>query len=310
VKMACSIENEVEKVYALAKISQFLASRGEVEKAEQLLNEAEKVIHEMDDGVGKILAIKTVARILAKMGGEDKALALLKHAEGIAGELNEENASAAFTLIAPVMVEIGKIDDALKLSMKIKERYDKAWILSDIAYVKKDENLMNEAIKIAGKMEDRYEKVSILSKIASMMADLGRRQETAESINEMLKILERIEYEVEKAMAMALISHAMFKFGDERYKEILVKAKEMAKELESFEKDFAYPLIARVMIELGKFEDALKFIDGMEDEEMKMSVYISLACDLLAEGREEDAMRIAEFFDDKILKERIKERKV
>lgn len=203
------------------------------------------------------------------------------------------------------MMELGKIDDALKLSMKIKERYDKAWILSDIAYMKKDNNLLNEAVKIARKMKDRYEKVSILSKIACMMADLGRRQEAAELINEMLMILERIEYEVEKTMAMALISHAMFKVGDERYKEILMKAEEMAKDLEIFEREYAYPLIARVMIELGKFENALKFIDEIEDEEMKMSVYISIANDLLGEGREEDAMRIAEFFDDKILKERI-----
>ena len=159
VKMACSIENDVEKVYALAKISQFLASRGEVEKAEEILNEAEKVIHEMDDLVGKVLSIKNVAYALADMGGEDKALALLKHAESIAGELNEENASAAFTLIAPVMMELGKIDDALKLSMKIKERYDKAWIISDIAYMKKDANLINEAVKIAGKMKKDMRKM-------------------------------------------------------------------------------------------------------------------------------------------------------
>ena len=42
-KMAYSIEYNTEKVYALAKISHFLASRDKIGKAEQLLNEAEDI---------------------------------------------------------------------------------------------------------------------------------------------------------------------------------------------------------------------------------------------------------------------------
>lgn len=306
VKMAYSIKDDSEKVYALAKISHFLASEDEIEKAMELLDEAEKIIHKMDDDIGKILSIKTVAHALIEIGGKDKAFSLIKYAESIAGKMNEENVSAVFTLIASVMFELGKIDDALGLSRNIKEEYDKAWILSDIAYMRKDANLLNEAVKLARKMEDRYEKVSILSKIACMMADLGRWQEASELINEMLRILERIEYKVERTMAMALISHAMFKNGDERYKESLVKAKEIAEELEVFEMEYAYSLIARVMIEIGEFENALKFIDEIEDNEAKMAVYISIANDLAGEGRENDAVKIAEFMNDRLLKERIR----
>lgn len=59
------------------------------------------------------------------------------------------------------------------------------------------------------------------------------------------------------------------------------------------------------MIEIGKSEDALNFIKEIENEEVKGAVYISLANDLIYDGMEEEAMKIAEFMDDKILKERI-----
>ena len=63
------------------------------------------------------------------------------------------------------------------------------------------------------------------------------------------------------------------------------------------------------MIEIGKFEDALNFINEMDDEEVKEVVYISIANDLIYEGMEEEAMKIADFIDDKMLKERIRRKR-
>ncbi|RLF43468.1 MAG: hypothetical protein DRN29_10115, partial [Thermoplasmata archaeon] len=107
----------------------------------------------------------------------------------------------------------------------------------------------------------------------------------------------------------ALISHAMFVNGDEKYTNVLNEAIEISKELEGFGREEASSLIARVMIEVGKLEDALNFINEMDDEEVKGIVYISIANDLIYEGMEEEAMKIADFIDDKMLKERIRRKR-
>ena len=102
----------------------------------------------------------------------------------------------------------------------------------------------------------------------------------------------------------------MFKNGDERYDGMLKQAIEIAANWDKFELEFAGSLIAGIMIETGKFEEALKFMEKIESEETKMAVYLSVVDDLLEKGRKGDALRIAKFFDDKILEWEIIKRKV
>jgi len=310
IEMARSITSDSEKVYAMKRISDVLVNENEIEKAKGILQEAEKIIGKMRNGIGKIISIETVSYALIYIGETDRALNLLKYAENMAEKFDDEDASTAYTSIARIMVELGKFDDAMRLIKNIRNGYDKAWLISDIAYERADAGLLEEAVKIARQMKYKYGAVSVLSKIVLMMSKFkkmskfGRGQDAAKLINEMVKISEGIEEEMEKAMAMAVISHAMFEDGDERYENILNKAIRMAKELEGFGREEACSLIARVMIEIGQLEEALNFINEIDDEEVKGAVYISIANDLIYEGMGEEAIKIAEFIDDKILKER------
>ena len=305
-KMASNIEAPSERVYAMVRISQLLKDGDGIERARKILEEAERITEEMHDGIWKFISIKTVAYAFADIGEADKALNLMEYAKNMAEKFDEEDASVAYTSIAQFMIELGRSNEAMELIENIREEYDKAWLLSDVAYVKEDVNLLKKAVKIARKMEPTYEKVSVMSKIASITAELGKRKDADELIKECIKILEELEHKMEKAMAMAVISHAMFENGDDRYKDVMNKSMEIAKKLEGFEKEYAYPLIARALIEIGKIEDTVNFINDIENEEIRAAVYISIANDLIEEGREKDAMKIAEFMNDRLLKERIR----
>ena len=302
-KIASNIKVSSEKVYTMVRISDLLMDRGEIEGAKKILEEAERITEEMHDDILKVISIKSVAYAFVDIGEVEKAWNLMEHAKNMAEKFDEE-ASIAFALIAQFMTELGKLNEAMELIEKI--RYNKAWLLSDIAYMKKDVDLLQKAFKIAREMESRYEKVSVMSNVASIMAEWGRKQEANKLINECIKISEEIECEMEKAMALAVISHAMFDNGDERYTSMLNKSMEIAKELESYEKEDASSSIAHVLIEIGKFNDAMNFINGIREEEIKAAVYLSIANDLINEGKKEEAMKIAEFMNDKILKGRIK----
>jgi len=310
IKIAESIEDDNEKLCAMTKISNLLMERDENEKAEEVLKKAEEIIYEMKDSILKILSIKDLAHFLLEIGKENEALNMIRYAESIAGKMNEENASISLSSIAPLAIEMRRFDYAMKLIENIKEEYNKAWLLSDIAYGEKDVNLLRKAAEIARGMEPTYEKISVMVKIAYMMSDLGRRKEAKELFNESIEISAKIENEMERAMAMAVISYELFKNGDERYDGMLKQAIEIAANWDKFELEFAGSLIAGIMIETGKFEEALKFMEKIESEETKMAVYLSVVDDLLEKGRKGDALRIAKFFDDKILEWEIIKRKV
>lgn len=305
-EIAQSITDNSEKVYVMTRISDMLITKNKIEEAKEVLKEAEKAVYEIrNDLIGKFISIRTLVHAFVLTGDSDKASDLLKHAENVAENMNEENAAIAFYLIGQTMIELGKVDDAMKLIEKIENGYDKLWLMSDIACERADVDLLEEAAKVGREMMHSYEAVSGFSKITSIMSKFGKEQEASKLINEMVKISEGIEGGMEKAMSLALISNAMFENGDERYADTLNKAVEMSKKLEDFEREDACSLIARTMIEIGKSEDALNFINEIENEEVKGAVYISLANDLIYDGMEEEAMKIAEFMDDKILKERI-----
>jgi len=307
VGIACSITDNSEKVYAMTRISDVLITKNKIEKAKGVLKEAEKAVDKSrNDSIGKFLSIKTLAHTFILIGDSNKASDLLKHAENVAENMSEGNASIAFYLIGQMMIELGRVDDAMKLIEKIENGYDKVWLMSDIAYERADADLLEEAAKVGRQAMRNYEAVSGFSKITSIMSKFGKEQEASKLINEMVKISEGIEEGIEKAMSLALISNAMFESGDERYADMLNKAVEISKELKDFGREEACSLIARTMIEIGKLEDALNFINEIDDEEVKGAVYISLANDLIYDGMEEEAMKIAEFVDDKILKERIR----
>lgn len=307
VEIARSITDNSEKVYAMTRISDMLITKNKIEEAKEVLKEAEKAVDEIrNDLIGKFLSIKTLVHAFVLIGDSNKASDLLKHAENVAENMNEENAAIAFYLIGQTMIELGRVDDAMKLIEKIENGYDKLWLMSDIAYERADADLLEEVAKVGREVMHNYEAVSGFSKITSIMSKFGKEQEASKLINEMVKISEGIEEGMEKTMSLALISNAMFENGDERYADMLNKAIEISKKLEDFEREEACSLIARTMIEIGKSEDALNFIDGIEDEDVKGAVYISLANDLIYDGMEEEAMKIAEFMDDKILKERIR----
>jgi len=306
IEMTRSITDNSEKVYALVRISDVLMNENEIEKAKEILEESEKAVDEIQDGIGKFLSIRTLAYAFIGIGGRNKALDLLKHAENVTENMNDENASIAFNLIAQMMIELGRLDDAVRLIKNIRNEYDKAWLMSDIAYEMADADLLEKAVKMARQVKRKYETISAFSKITSAMSKFGRKHDAAKLINEMVKISEEIEEEPEKVMALALISHAMFVNGDERCMSTLNKAMKISKELEGFGMEEACSLIARVMIEVGKLEDALNFINEIDDEEVKGAVYISIANELIHEGMEKEAMEIAEFIGDKILKERIR----
>ncbi|HEC82629.1 MAG TPA: hypothetical protein ENI53_01940 [Thermoplasmatales archaeon] len=305
-KMASNIEAPSERIYAMVKISQLLKDVDGIEEARKILEEAERITDEMHDGIWRFISIKTVAYAFVNIGEVDKAWSLIEHAKNMAEKFDEKDASVAHTLIAQFMMELGRLNEAMELINNIREEYDRAWLLSDVAYMKRDIDLLKKAVKIARKMEPRYEKVSVITKIASIMVEWKKKQEADELINKCIKISEDIEYEMEKAMALAVISHTMFENGDERYEDVIGKSIEMAKKLEDFEKEYASPLIARTLIEVGKFKEAMNLINEIENEEMRAEVYISIANDLIEEGREEDAMKIAEFMNDRLLKERIR----
>jgi len=312
IEMACSMTDKSEKVYAMTRISDVLINENEIERAKEILKEAEKELDEIRDGIGKFLSIRTLAYVFIGIGDRNKALNLLKHAKNVAENMDEGITSTAFNLIAQMMIELRRVDDAMKLIKNIRSEYDKAWLISDIAYERKDADMLEEAVKVARQMKYKYEKISVLSvlsKVASMMPKFGRSKDATKLINEMVEISDGIKEGMEKAIALALISNAMFENGDERYENMLINAEEISKELEGLEREEACSLIARNMIEIGKPEDALNFIDRIDDEEVKGGVYISLANDLIYEGMKEEAIKIAEFIDDKILKERIRRRK-
>jgi len=307
IEIAHSITDNSEKVYAMARISDMLITKNKIEKAKEVLKEAEKAVDKIrNDPIGKFLSIKTLAHAFILVGDSNKASDLLKHAENVAENMSEENAAIAFYLIGQIMIELGRVDYAMKLIEKIENGYDKVWLMSDIAYERADADLLEEAAKVGRQVMRNYEAVSGFSKITSIMSKFGKDQEASKLINEMVKISEGIEEGMEKAMSLALISNAMFENGDERYADMLNKAVETSKKLEDFEREEACSLIARTMIETGKLEDALNFIDGIDDEEVKGAVYISLVNDLIYGGMGEEAMKISEFVDDKILKERIR----
>ncbi|MCD6147620.1 MAG: hypothetical protein J7J34_06450 [Thermoplasmata archaeon] len=307
VEIARSITDNSEKVYAMTRISDMLITKNKIEEAKEVLKEAEKAVDEIrNDLIGKFLSIKTLVHAFVLIGDSNKASDLLKHAENVAENMNEENAAIAFYLIGQIMIELGRVDDSMKLIEKIENGYDKLWLMSDIAYERADADLLEEVAKVGRGVMHNYEAVSGFSKITSIMSKFGKEQEASKLINEMVKISEGIEEGMEKTMSLALISNAMFENGDERYADMLNKAVEISKKLEDFEREEACSLIARTMIEIGKSEDALNFIDGIEDEDVKGAVYISLANDLIYDGMKEEAMKIAEFMDDKILKERIR----
>jgi len=304
-KMASNIEAPSERVYAMVRISQLLKDGDGIERARKILEEAERITEEMHDGIWKFISIKTVAYAFVNIGEVDKAWNLMEYAKNMA-EKFDDDASIAYTSIAQFMVKLGRLNEAMELIENIREEYDKAWLLSDVAYMKKDIDLLKRAVKIARKMESTYEKVSVMTKIASITAELGKRKDADELIKECIRISEELEHKMEKAMGMAVISHAMFENGDERYRDVMNKSMEMAKKLEDFEKEYAYSLIARALIETGEIEEAMKFINEIENEEIRVAAYISVANDLIEEGREEDAMKIAEFMNDSLLKERIR----
>lgn len=306
VEIVRSIPDNSEKVYVMSRISDVLFNENEIDKATEILKEAEKELDKTQDGIGKFLSIRTLAYAFIGIGDRNKALNLLKHAENVAENMDEEDASIAFNLIAQMMIEFGRVDDAMKLVEKIADEYDKVWLMSDIAYERKDVDLLEEAVKVAKQIGYRYKRFSACSKIAFTMSKFGRTQDAAKLIDEMVEISEGLKERVEKTMALALISHAMFVNGDGRYEDMLNKAVEISNKLESFEKEEACSLIARVMIEVGKLEDALNFINEIDNEEVKGAMYISIANELIYEGMEGEAMEIAEFIDDKILKERIR----
>lgn len=306
VEIAHGITDNSEKVYTMTRISDMLITKNKIEEAKEVLKEAEKAVDEIrNDLIGKFLSIKTLVHAFVLIGDSNKASDLLKHAENVAENMNEENAAIAFYLIGQTMIELGRVDDAMKLIEKIENGYDKLWLMSDIAYERADVDLLEESAKVGRKVMHNYEAVSGFSKITSIMSKFGKEREASKLINEMVKISEEIEGGMEKAMSLALISNAMFENGDERYADTLNRAVEISKKLEDFEREDACSLIARTMIEIGKSEDALNFIKEIENEEVKGAVYISLANDLIYDGMEEEAMKIAEFMDDKILKERI-----
>ncbi|MEM1514073.1 MAG: hypothetical protein QXE46_03735 [Candidatus Thermoplasmatota archaeon] len=104
----------------------------------------------------------------------------------------------------------------------------------------------------------------------------------------------------------AITAHAMFENGDERYKEIMYEVIKMAKELKKKERFYYYmdgvhKIIVEVMLEIGKLDDVLNFIDEMEEKELIYSYLI----DFLIDKNRLDAMKVAEFFNDKIEKEKI-----
>ena len=303
-KMTSNIVASSERIYAMVRISQLLMDGDEIDRARKILEEAERITEEMHDGIWKFISIKTVAYAFVNIGEADKGWNLMEYAKNMA-EKFDDDASIAYTSIAQFMIKLGRLNEAMELIENIREEYDKAWLLSDVAYMKRDIDLLKKAVKIARKMEPTYEKVSVMSKIASITAGLGKRKDANELIRECIKISEELEHKMEEAMAMAVISHAMFENGDGRYRDVMDKSMEMAKRLEGFEKEYAYSLIARVLIETGEIEKAMKFINEMENEEIRAAIYISIANDLIEEGREGDARKIAEFMNDRLLKERI-----
>jgi len=304
-KIADNIELHLEKVYAMVRISHLLANRNKVEEANKVLKEAKEIIDEIRDDISKIVLIENIAYAFVKIGEIGKAWDLMERVKIMAEKLEEDEASMAYTLTIQFMIEIGKLNEALELIENMMNEYDKAWLISDVAYMKRDMDLLMRAFKIAKKMEDSYEKVSIMTKIASIMSELEKKKEADELIKESIKILEKLKDKIERAMAFAVISHAMFKNGNEGFMSMLNEAIKMAKELESIEKEHASSLIAHILIEVGRFEEAMNFINEME-EEIRTSVYISIAEDLIDEGRREEAMKIAEFMNDRLLRGRIR----
>ncbi|MEM2935162.1 MAG: hypothetical protein QXF32_02230 [Candidatus Thermoplasmatota archaeon] len=237
------------KIHRLLQFSNLLWKSGNSEKALEILEDAEIIIREIMYEDLKAVSIYDVANAYLEKGLKDKALNLV-HWEINIGDYFDSMVSQAYAFAAENMVKIGKIDDALNLLKKIKDAKKKANLLAEIAYIKKDKELIKKAARIARKVEDEEEKFSVIGKIAIIAAKIGDKTEAERLINECIRNSEKIDYElgeIDKTKLLAITAHAMFENGDERYKEIMYEVIKMAKELEKKKGRYRFTIFKSVL---------------------------------------------------------------
>lgn len=290
-QMVNTIKMPSERVYGMIRISYVLNEKDKRQDAIKILKGAKQMVNKMKNDINKIILMRNIAYAFMDMGMGDKAWDLVENAKNIAEEFDGDGKSYAYTFIAWFMVEFGRINHAINLVDSIMNKYDRAWLLAEIAYARKDVGLLKKAVEIAGKMDAGYEKVSVMAKITSMMAELGQRQGAEKLIEKCTEISYELKCGQEKAKALAEISRAMFEIGDERYNEILENAMEIAIKLE-INKEDAISLIARILIEMGRCEDVMSLLNKLENG-WKIYVLKNIMKELIADEKEEKAEKIS-----------------
>ena len=190
----------------LPRLAQFYYVLDDLEQADYLLKESQKVAHFVEEPHELMLTYKKIGELHRRQGSNQQAIEALKFSLDIVRELEMPSSEAhALMSLSQVYREIGNYEEALNLitqSLHIYQELQYQWgtmhalrLLGTLTYKvgKYDPHLLDESLKIAQLIQDALGEALALNGQGEIALAEGEYQSAEALFNKALEIFESIE---------------------------------------------------------------------------------------------------------------------
>jgi tetratricopeptide (TPR) repeat protein len=266
-----------------------LREKGEIEKAEEIIQQSEHAAQGIPDCQEQIAAFRSVSQCFARVGIFDKAIALAQQIPSI----NEQ--AAVLHFIAATLTKCSRFDEAIAVANQVKTG-SKVYVIIDIAenLIAKDQLehaalLLDQAVILAGQILNTERQASVLRTISVAFARSGLHDRA-------LGLVDRMGDNVKKIDALVSITFVLNEKGElGKVGSILEQAEQAAYEISHvYEQATAFCSISMQFTRMGNFERGIKLASQIAITQDRAAVLDFISAALLRAGRFEEAISVTE----------------
>ena len=271
-------ETEEEQAPLIVLVARMLTTKGQVEEALNMHEQAIKAFEKIKDEKSKTVVLSYVARILTKKGRIDEALGMYEQAIEVFEKIKDEKSKAVVLGdAARILTKKGRIDEALgmheqaiKVYEKIGDPRNKAIALGDVARILNDKGQVDKAlsmheqrIEVFEKIGDQRNQAVALGDVARILTIKGQVDEALGMYKEIIKVLEKMGDEREKAVALGDVARILTIKGqvDEALSMHEQRIKTFEKIGDQGNKAVAIGDVARILTIKGRIDEALSMYE-------------------------------------------------